>query len=48
VEFEFSKFTSLLRSVSAAAKLLLVLYFSHGFNILQSLHILKRHYFATD
>jgi hypothetical protein len=28
--FEFSNFTSLLRSVSAAAKVLLALYFGHG------------------
>jgi hypothetical protein len=31
VEFEFSNSTSLLRSVSAAAKVLLALYFDHVF-----------------
>jgi hypothetical protein len=30
VEFKFSNSTSLLRSVRAAAKLLLALYFGHG------------------
>jgi hypothetical protein len=30
VEFEFSNSTSLLHSVSTAAKVLLALYFSHG------------------
>jgi hypothetical protein len=31
VEFEFPNSTSLLCSISAAAKLLLALYFDHGF-----------------
>jgi hypothetical protein len=31
VEFKFSNFTSLLRNISAAAKVLLALYFGRGF-----------------
>jgi hypothetical protein len=34
VEFEFSNFTSLLRSVSSAAKVLLALYFGHDIRVL--------------